>query len=614
MSLQSAQKLAARGLAVFPIKRGTKDKILQKNWARGGATTDSDRIWSMFPEGEPHNVGVLATGKVVLDIDCKHGRDGFAELAALEAEHGKLPTTYVQRTPSGGLHYFFDVVGETFGQRNLTPGIDVRATGGYALGAGSEFDDKLYTVEVDAPIAPLPAWVASRLRRSPLKGLTPNVVGELDQDASVEYAKRYLTGSAPKAVEYQGGNNTTYEVAARCFDFGLSNATVFELMSDHWNGECSPPWEFEQLEKIIDSAETNRQRPIGCDNPIDGFSAIEPFVTSAPSRIKWLKDVDVNATYDWLVEDTIPLTGVGLIAGASGSGKTFVLADLIGSLARGLNWFGRRVNWRVGACVVAAESAHSVPHRMKASSHYKFGDAFNKALDIPVTYVSDIPNFRSAAGVQAFISELKAVSADMRRLYGVPLGVVGIDTWGQAFDLADENAAPEATKATKVMQQIADALGCVVVACHHFGHNGKLRGSTAIRANMDFVIEVRPNGELFLEKQRDAQEGRIAWFDMPVVTVSHKPDMTPVTSRYVTPAAARSAVNKRDRVGAGGALDAAFAELAVEGRAELEAVRKLVFASWGDVRTETKRKRWSRLTKEATGKYDICADWIERDT
>ena len=368
-ALHQAQQLAARGLPVFPIVRGTKAKFVEKKWRDGGATTDALAVHDAFSHGE-HNIGVYAGGHVVLDVDCKHGRDGPAELTALEAQHGKLPLTYVQRTPSGGLHYFFDAAGEAFGQRNLTPGIDVRATGGYALGAGSEFEGKPYTVEVDAPIAPLPDWMASQLRQSPLKGLAPDVVGELDQEASVECAKRYLTGSAPKAIEYQGGNNTTFEVAARCFDFGLSNATVFELMSNHWNGECSPPWEFEELKKITDSAETNRQKPIGCDNPLHGFTAIE-IDTPAPSSF----DLFSQSAARWrgktpkaapcVVGGYVPQGYVTVIGAAGGRGKTGLALQMMVAVAAGANVLGMPTIEGEAAGIFCEDDDDALHHRVK---------------------------------------------------------------------------------------------------------------------------------------------------------------------------------------------------------------------------------------------------------
>ena len=81
---------------------------------------------------------------VILDIDLKGenlGRDPWEIV-----ESFGLPPTYTQSTPSGGLHLFYSGGGVPFGQRDFAPNINVRATNGYAVGAGSEVDGVRYAI------------------------------------------------------------------------------------------------------------------------------------------------------------------------------------------------------------------------------------------------------------------------------------------------------------------------------------------------------------------------------------------------------------------------------------------------------------------------------------
>lgn len=146
--------------------------------ARGflDATTDPAVVlrWSeCWPDS---NLGI-ATGDVsgfwALDIDPRHGGDG--SLDELVSRHGPLPETLTQLTGGGGRHLLFAIPGGD-DIRNMTgilPGIDVRGTGGYIVGAPSRHaSGRQYAWEIglgpeDTSAAPPPAWLLAVLRRAP---------------------------------------------------------------------------------------------------------------------------------------------------------------------------------------------------------------------------------------------------------------------------------------------------------------------------------------------------------------------------------------------------------------------------------------------------------------
>lgn len=101
------------------------------------ATTDPAQIHAWWAKWPKANVG-LATGKVsgffALDVDPRHGGDD--SLAKLEREHGPLPPTFTVRTGSGGRHFYFLMPADGAPLKNrigLSPGIDIRADGGYVV-------------------------------------------------------------------------------------------------------------------------------------------------------------------------------------------------------------------------------------------------------------------------------------------------------------------------------------------------------------------------------------------------------------------------------------------------------------------------------------------------
>lgn len=103
------------------------------------------------------------------------------------------------------------------------------------------------------PRTPPPITRISRLGQSP---------AETDEDA-LRRAVAYLD-AIPGAVSGQGGHSQTYAAAtAMVHGFDLDPAVAFNLMMNHYNPRCDPPWsEHEMRHKINDAATKphNRER------------------------------------------------------------------------------------------------------------------------------------------------------------------------------------------------------------------------------------------------------------------------------------------------------------------------------------------------------------------
>jgi AAA domain len=68
----------------------------------------------------------------------------------------------------------------------------------------------------------------------------------IDDDAAKTAAINYLA-SAPLAIERHGGRATTMQVLQKCMDLGCSLDVSAELMEEHWNDRCSPPWDPDEI-------------------------------------------------------------------------------------------------------------------------------------------------------------------------------------------------------------------------------------------------------------------------------------------------------------------------------------------------------------------------------
>jgi hypothetical protein len=176
----AAVMLARRGWHVFPCRPNEKPPAVD-HWEQRSCA-DPDTVRRYWPSAR-HNIGIACgpSRLVVLDLDV-HGEmpdewrklfgihDGKDVLAALCEWAGQpWPTTYWVASPSQGWHLYYRAP-EGYEIRNsaslLGPMIDVRARGGYVVGAGSAVDCKPYEVLDGQDPEPLPEWICRLLTRA----------------------------------------------------------------------------------------------------------------------------------------------------------------------------------------------------------------------------------------------------------------------------------------------------------------------------------------------------------------------------------------------------------------------------------------------------------------
>lgn len=221
--VREALRIADEGMAVFPLRPNSKVPALGAGWQRR-ATRDPGRIRSWW-SSEAFNIGaVTGGGVVVVDLDApkahgeQPGRDAFAELArGLGQEVPEDTRTVI--TPGGGVHLYFRIpVGVAL--RNsagmLAEHVDIRADGGYVVGAGSMIDGRHYRITNGAPVAPMPEWLLERLRPRP--PVPPRYSPTPVSSAYVSAVLRGETEAVARAV-VGTRNATLFRAAARLGTF-----------------------------------------------------------------------------------------------------------------------------------------------------------------------------------------------------------------------------------------------------------------------------------------------------------------------------------------------------------------------------------------------------------
>lgn len=277
--LDHALELAALGFYVFPIVVGKKSPPAWRDW-QAKATRQTNTIANYWGTNPDANIGI-STSKfrdnealLVVDVDVKGDKNGNHELLRHELAGRSLPETFCVSTPTGGRHYYFRCSAPVRqGANVLGPGVDVRGQGGYVVGPASTVESGTYETIDAAEIAAAPGWLTDVCGQPRTRPGTATEGGVAAPSAG-DRAKHYLLNEAPLAVEGEGGDETTYKVAARLKDLGLYMTEAHDLLLDHWNERCSPPWGADALMDKVANAYRYGTEPPGIAAPELAFPPV----------------------------------------------------------------------------------------------------------------------------------------------------------------------------------------------------------------------------------------------------------------------------------------------------------------------------------------------------
>ena len=183
------------GWHVFPCRPGAKRPMVPDKWEQR-STADPDQVARYWPDDANIGIACGPSNLVVVDLDTHgelppewvrpgivNGLDVFTQLLEWAGET-HFPQTYWTVTPSGGWHFYFTApdgnqIRNSTGR--LGPMVDVRAAGGYVVGAGSVVDGCSYELVDDTSPATLPGWIAGELTRPPAVSTMPVPRGAPDR-------------------------------------------------------------------------------------------------------------------------------------------------------------------------------------------------------------------------------------------------------------------------------------------------------------------------------------------------------------------------------------------------------------------------------------------------
>jgi hypothetical protein len=240
----------------------------------------------------------------------------------------------------------------------------------------------------------------------------------------------------------------------------------------------------------------------------------------------------------WLIKNVLPETGVVLMPGQWGMGKTFVALDLANSVARGNSFANYMCKRPGGVLYLAPEGAAFIPIRLKAlDEKFKFD-----TRKLPFAMLDYCPPLApQQAPAFSLLDFCTALVPRMLEVHKVPLVLIIIDTLSAAHTFKDANDAAEAQKVMNYLNQVANATGACVVAIDHYGKDldAGTRGSSAKEASADTVVAVLgersqagvvSKNRITLRKVRGGAQGAETHFTLPVMQLGLDEDGEQITA------------------------------------------------------------------------------------
>lgn len=245
----------------------------------------------------------------VLDYDPRSDKtEGKTELADLLDLFGLTENcTFTVVTPRGGVHMYFkkpEGVDETLPLRFRVPGygsIECKSKGRFVVGCGSMYPEDLPKALIKKESGVYPGAMYKPYPNCPPLTRCIQVPVELfnlctreehahsdiefdeeeDDEGAVRRFIMYCQTTDP-AVEGEGGDNRTFQVACEGREYGLSARMTLDIMTDYFNERCQPEWDGNNLALKVKHAFAYAGGPKGGSHPSVDFAELDAITEDGP--------------------------------------------------------------------------------------------------------------------------------------------------------------------------------------------------------------------------------------------------------------------------------------------------------------------------------------------
>lgn len=218
---------------------------------------------------------------------------------------------------------------------------------------------------------------------------------------------------------------------------------------------------------------------------------------------------------DWLIEDIIPNNSIGMIYGASGSGKSHIVLSMAAMIANGQAWFDADTK-QGNVLVMAGEGLGGISRRLKAIEN-----EHGLTIDETKLFVSN-----RAIGLDTD-DGYKLVKQAIDEL-DEPPQLIFIDTLSRHLMESEENSNDDMARFISRLEDIRLHHECTIILVHHTGKSTTqgARGASALKANVDFSFEVFGRDKkcsFECEKMKDADDAiPVKHFDIKAVDLGKR--------------------------------------------------------------------------------------------
>lgn len=237
-----------------------------------------------------------------------------------------------------------------------------------------------------------------------------------------------------------------------------------------------------------------------------------------------------SAPMAWAVKGVLPERGLALVYGAPGTGKSFLLLDLVCSIAEGAPWFGHKTA-QAPVIYLCLEGAAGFVGRVKAWQAAK-------GRDFPslVRVVAQSFDLHAAADVKELMRSIEAFLKTVSQDLGPP--VIVVDTLNRAMPGADENGAADMGLSLEASSLLSERTGGLVLLAHHSGKDSDRgpRGHSSLLGAVDVSMLVTRSGEQRqweAKKVKDGVDGALERFELETVVLGLDSDGEELTSCVV---------------------------------------------------------------------------------
>lgn len=241
----------------------------------------------------------------------------------------------------------------------------------------------------------------------------------------------------------------------------------------------------------------------------------------------------------WLLKDLLPESGLGVLYGPPGIGKSFVALDLMLRLAAGKDWHDCRNKASDDAWWIFVSSEGGEPEAKKRM----LGWAKENGIE-PLRVRIWCGSFNWGVPLGGEPERL----VEWARSLGGPVAMVVVDTLNRNM-AGDENATADMTAFLDDCEKVWRQLGCFMMLVHHTGKDESkgARGASALKGAVRVELKLErnegANGRIVVSKNNNGPDGAAWGYQLEGVDFGVDMDGDPVRTMVVAKAGLPSPTN-----------------------------------------------------------------------